>query len=43
MDCNNLDWQINIDDEISNLLFQYSVVINNQCRLDTTKNDFSIV
>ena len=43
MDCNNLDWQINIDDEISNLLFQYSVVINNQCRLDTTKNEFSIV
>lgn len=43
MDCNNLDWQINIDHEISNLLFQYSVVINNQCRLDTTKNEFSIV
>jgi len=43
MDCNNLDWQINIDNELSYLLFQYSFVIDNQCRLDTTKTEFSIV
>ena len=43
MDCNNLDWRINIDNELSNLLFQYSNVISIQCRLDTTKTEFSIV
>ena len=43
MECNNIDWQINIDDAYSDVLLKYSKVIDIQCRLDTTKNEYSIV
>jgi hypothetical protein len=43
MDCNNLDWQINTGNDTSDLLFKYSDVIDIQCRLDTTKTEYSIV
>lgn len=43
MECDNIDWQINIDDAYSDVLLKYSRVIDIQCRLDTTKKEYSIV